>query len=152
MLHIFNKLHSDTLCPVMSQQHLQIISTCFSTSSDYCLHQSIYVHRMPWRSQYSRWDFCRNTVGSIESDKVLTVLTWQRLWFRLDWGSEQRKVTSPREAGNDVTSQACVCCVDTISISKINKTTIWKMSCVLSFTAYIHFQSYNHPFSETLSR
>ena len=26
------------------------------------------------------------------------------------------------------------------------------MSCVLSFTAYIHFQSYNHPFSETLSR
>ena len=26
------------------------------------------------------------------------------------------------------------------------------MSCVLSFTAYIHFQSYNHPFSETFSR
>ena len=26
----------------------------------------------------------------------VSILTWQRLWFRLDWGSEQRKVTSPR--------------------------------------------------------
>ena len=50
--------------------------------------RSPYVHCMPWRVQYDRWNFLRIRVGFIVSDSVLTVLF---IWF---WGKKPAPVQS----------------------------------------------------------
>jgi len=52
------------------------LERCWNSLYWYGCPRSPYVHCMPWRAQYRRWDLLRDMVRLIELDSVLTIFIY----------------------------------------------------------------------------
>jgi len=103
---------------------------CMLVHIGYCT-QSPCVHFMPWHTQYCRWNFLRDMVGFIESDKVRTIFellicTWCKI-SALDQSNNYElcnllpsiNLNHIVQTNSHFTSELLICTVDDLTISNL---------------------------------